>query len=45
MILPEICHLENIEMCYFGKLTLDNRQAQHKKTKYKYKRVEENVNI
>ena len=32
MILPEIFHLENVEMCYFGKLALDNRQAETIKT-------------
>ena len=29
---PEIFHLENVEMCYFGKLALDKRQAQNRKT-------------
>ena len=33
MILPEIFHLENVEMCYFGKLALDKRQAQNKNKK------------
>ena len=26
MILSEIFHLENVELCYFGKLALDKRQ-------------------
>ena len=32
MILPEIFRLENVEMCYFGKLALEKRQAQNRKT-------------
>ena len=30
MILPEVFHLENVDMCYFGKLALDKRQAKNK---------------
>ena len=47
MILPETFRLENVEMCYFGKIsTWDKHKIEKPNWKqYKYKHVEEKLDI